>query len=259
MKRKGLGKGLGKGYYNIVPMDSHIHSLSAKGVKTKILQSLKLKKTSLKATGFEPIEVIKKGNKRGEIYIDENPTSPREWDNMGTMVAFHKRYDLGDNTELTSDQFNNWEELHDYLVKNKHAKIILPIYLYDHSGLRMKIGSFYGLPQGHAKFDSGQIGYIYTTTKAIKDMLGVTKVTQKELKKARKILEGEVETYDQYLRGDIFGYKIIEENPVTITKKYMDGTKKTEKNIEDVEIDSSWGYYGIDSVRDEVNSILGIK
>ena len=36
MKRKGLGKGLGKGYYNIVPMDSHIHSLSAKGVKTKL-------------------------------------------------------------------------------------------------------------------------------------------------------------------------------------------------------------------------------
>ena len=32
--RKGLGKGKGKGYYNIVPMDSHIHSLSAKGVKT---------------------------------------------------------------------------------------------------------------------------------------------------------------------------------------------------------------------------------
>jgi hypothetical protein len=34
MKRKGLGKGLGKGYLNIAPMDSHIHSLSAKGVKT---------------------------------------------------------------------------------------------------------------------------------------------------------------------------------------------------------------------------------
>lgn len=32
--RKGLGKGLGSGYYNIAPMDSHIHSLSAKGVKS---------------------------------------------------------------------------------------------------------------------------------------------------------------------------------------------------------------------------------
>jgi len=34
-QRKGLGKGLGMGYKNIVPIDSHIHSLSAKGVKSK--------------------------------------------------------------------------------------------------------------------------------------------------------------------------------------------------------------------------------
>jgi len=33
--RRGLGKGLGSGYYNLMPMDSHIHSLSAKGVKSK--------------------------------------------------------------------------------------------------------------------------------------------------------------------------------------------------------------------------------
>jgi len=32
--RRGLGKGLGTGYRNLAPMDSHIHSLSARGVKT---------------------------------------------------------------------------------------------------------------------------------------------------------------------------------------------------------------------------------
>jgi hypothetical protein len=32
--RKNLGLGMGKGYYNIAPMDSHIHSLSAKGMKS---------------------------------------------------------------------------------------------------------------------------------------------------------------------------------------------------------------------------------
>jgi hypothetical protein len=35
MNRKGLGIGKGSGYYNIAPMDSHIHSLSAKGVKSR--------------------------------------------------------------------------------------------------------------------------------------------------------------------------------------------------------------------------------
>lgn len=36
MRRIGLGKGLGRGYFNIVPnYDSYIHSLSAKGMKSK--------------------------------------------------------------------------------------------------------------------------------------------------------------------------------------------------------------------------------
>ena len=36
MRRKGLGKGLGQGYKNLVSIyDSHVHSLSAKGVKSK--------------------------------------------------------------------------------------------------------------------------------------------------------------------------------------------------------------------------------
>ena len=33
--REGLGFGKGQGYYNLIPLDSHIHSLSAKGIKTK--------------------------------------------------------------------------------------------------------------------------------------------------------------------------------------------------------------------------------
>lgn len=34
MKRAGLGKGLGMGYKNLIPIDKHIHSLSAKGIKS---------------------------------------------------------------------------------------------------------------------------------------------------------------------------------------------------------------------------------
>lgn len=42
MIRKGLGKGLGKGYKNLINVyDSHVHSLSAKGVKTGTVVLLK--------------------------------------------------------------------------------------------------------------------------------------------------------------------------------------------------------------------------
>jgi predicted DNA-binding transcriptional regulator len=255
MKRKGLGKNLGKGYKNIIPnYDSYIHSLSAKGVKTKVPII-----NTLKAFGVdEPVETIRKGNKRAEIYNDTNPESPREWDNVGTMVAFHKRYDLGDDVDIKSDMFNSWAELEEYLVKEKKAVIVLPLYLYDHSGLRMKVGSFQGLlPQGHAEFDSGQVGFIYATAKDIKDNLGIKKITKKALKKAEKVLKGEVDTYDQYLMGDVYGYKIVEEVPVSVTTKYPDGSKKTTKTIEDKDVDSCWGFYGREYVIEEVNSILG--
>jgi hypothetical protein len=42
--RRGLGKGLGSGYKNIAPMDSHIHSLSAKGYKMYRWDDGKLRK-----------------------------------------------------------------------------------------------------------------------------------------------------------------------------------------------------------------------
>ena len=254
--RKGLGKGLGMGYKNLIPMDSHIHSLSAKGVKSKPFDymrgSLDSKGKKLKAMGgSEPVEVIRKGNKRAEIYVDDIPESPREWDNVGNMVAFHKRYDLGDKTDLKSDMFDNWGDLQKYLFETKKAVVVLPLYLYDHSGITMKTTPF------GDRWDSGQVGFIYTTKEDIKNMLGVKKVTDAVKKKAEKILKGEVKTYDQYLTGDVYAFKIIEEKPVTVTKKYGDGTKKTEKKTEDVFVDSVGGFYGLDNAIAEAKGSMG--
>lgn len=39
--RRGLGKGLGTGYKNLIPIDAHIHSLSAKGILTHLPLRLK--------------------------------------------------------------------------------------------------------------------------------------------------------------------------------------------------------------------------
>jgi len=50
---------------------------------------------------------------RLKIEQDEDAEDPREFDNLGIMVCFHKRYNLGDKTDLSSDQFNGWDELED--------------------------------------------------------------------------------------------------------------------------------------------------
>jgi hypothetical protein len=173
------------------------------------------------------IAEFKKGDEILRIVQDENPLSPREWDNLGKMVCFHNRYKLGDTTELTSGQFGDWNELVEHLKKEKGAMIILPLYLYDHSGLRIKVGSFQGfLPQGHAEFDSGQVGFIYATKEDLKKE-GIGKA------KALAILKSEVETYDQYLSGQVYGYEIVK-----VKKCKECGT------VQEEAIDACWGFFG---------------
>jgi len=172
------------------------------------------------------IETIEYKGYNINIYPDDNPDNPRNWDNLGTMVCFHKEYDLGDKTDLTSDMFNDWEELEANLIKEKQAVVIAPLYLYDHSGISIKIGNFYGcgLPQGHARFDSGQIGFIYVDKETLKKEYSVKRITKKTKDKAREVLENEVKTYNDYVSGNVYGYQV--------------------EDKEENDIDSCWGFIG---------------
>ena len=81
MKRQGLGKGLGMGYKNIAPLDSHIHSLSAKGQKTKSLYMMGLQ--DIKRANREACEVAQRENR--EPFVASKLTS---FENMRMMPNF---------------------------------------------------------------------------------------------------------------------------------------------------------------------------
>lgn len=145
-----------------------------------------------------------------KIEQDDDPPNPREWDNIGKMACFHGRYSLGDKHDHTFEMFDGWDEFETHLIKEHDAVIILPLYLYDHSGIRIKVGSFNGLlPQGHAEFDSGMVGFIYADKETIKKEYG--KLTKANKAKAEKYIRCEVETYDKYIRGDFVGF-IVEKD-----------------------------------------------
>jgi len=179
---------------------------------------------------LNPIETIACSNGNSiKVLIDEDPQSPREWDNAGAMICFHRRYNLGDKSDLDSSDFSGWEELREYLVKEKDAVVILPLYLYDHSGLTMATTPF------HCPWDSGQVGFIYISrAKAVAEW-GKKVCTAKVKEMAMKYLEAEVETYDQYLREEVYGY-VIEDS-------------------EGNHIDSCWGFYGKDYMISEAKAI----
>lgn len=158
-----------------------------------------------------------------KIYPEDNPIDPREWDNLGKMICFSRHYNLGDKHDIDPDDFSSWEEIAAYLESELGAVIVLPLYLLDHSGLRMSVGSF------HDPWDSGQCGLIYVDYHTMNKEYGNT--LQENIERATKVLEGEVEEYDKYLSGDVYGY-IME---------YDDGS----------EGDSCWGFYNIDYILED--------
>lgn len=119
------------------------------------------------------------------------------------------------------------------LLAEREDTVILPLYLYDHSGLAMSTVPFAGRAS-HAEWDSGQVGYIYTNRDDIRRDFG--EVTPETIKQAGAALESEVRQYDAYLRGDCWGYRT-----------YMHGR----------ETDACWGFLGdIDDIRRDIASHL---
>ena len=166
-----------------------------------------------------------------QVYQDEDAENPREWDNLGTMVCFHKRYSLGDTFPgYCSEDFSGWDELEGMLRKDG-ACVILPLYMYDHSGITIRTSGFSQIDS--AGWDWGRIGFIFVTAKDIKKEYGY--LNKDNIDKATKVLQAEVEVYNQYVSGDVWGYTVVKDN---------EG------------IDSCWGYFGTESAVSEAKAVV---
>lgn len=200
--------------------------------------------------------------------------TPRDWDNLGTMMCAHSRYNLGDEQgdkeaflqevltgeqqeyferkeeRLDAELYERQKDLDDYWcrsaredrweiadqIENEKLEaayqnaVVLPLYLYDHSGITMSTNPF------GCHWDSGQVGFIYVMREDILKEFDRKRLTKKLRKRVEEILIAEVECYDQYLRGDVYGFQI------------------TPLDDEDDVLDSCWGFYGLDDCIEEAKS-----
>lgn len=179
-----------------------------------------------------------------KIYPDDFGDSPRDWDNLGTMFCCHRNYELGDKQFKTGEDalFDALEDCgymtnqcivdHDVLPRNefieKYMKVleryavVLPLFLYDHSGITMSTQPF------ACRWDSGQVGFIYVTRAKILTEYTWKCLTKQRREKIEEYLQDEVNCYDQHLTGDVYGYNI----------------EATDRNKEISCDDACWGYYG---------------
>ncbi len=149
------------------------------------------------------------------IETDTDPQHPRkDFDQMDKMVCWHNRHNLGDEqpSESAADYLWNlanyqydvpWWPENEIIEKainriERNGYEILPLYLYDHSGLRISTSPF------SCRWDSGQVGWIYIDKKTVLENWPKSKRNWR--KKALEVLESSVKEYDQYLSGDVCGY-----------------------------------------------------
>lgn len=165
-----------------------------------------------------------------KLYHDEDAQNPREDENdPAVMVCWHRRYTLGDDKKNWAER---WEGPADFLAWAKRTRTaFMVLYLYDHSGISMSCSSFVGRAH-HADWDSGPVGFIYWD-KARAAALGCDKPEWRRARK-EKDMRQQVETYNQYLTGDVYGY-VVED---------ADGEH----------LDSCWGFFGREYAEGEARS-----
>lgn len=181
-----------------------------------------------------------------QVVHDEDAESPRkDYDNVGLLYCWHKRYDLGDKHDITSDMADSWEEMEALLIEEEDLKdgVILPVYMMDHSGLSLSCSPF------SCPWDSGQVGFIFCNKERWAKECGA----KWDVKAVEKMLISEIETYSSYLEGSAWGY-IIEHEGETVESVWgfigssdyclSEGVSEAKAIAEDVDyrMNKSWSF-----------------
>ncbi len=183
-----------------------------------------------------------------ELHYEEDgsPFDPRDVDNLGTMVCWHPDYILGDEqiagdsdhgtrgavyrdrngsavtlfqTETGRTDFRSMEIIERYLRVARGAVVVLPLQLYDHSGLSMRASSS-PHPFDQAGWDTTMCGFIYTTAERCAELCGTAKdgglyapddwnATPEEW--LAKQLRAEVDEYSAWLSGEVYFWLVRDE------------------------------------------------
>lgn len=145
---------------------------------------------------------------------------PRNWDNLSTFVFSARSYSLANELDIDYSDFNSMDEAEAYIRKNFNILEVLPVSAYIHGGISLSIGS------PTCRWDSGYIGFIVIEKQNVRESFNIKRITQKHKDRAIEIAKAELETYNQYLEGQVYSYIVYDDKGENI--------------------DSCGGYYGYD-------------
>ena len=161
---------------------------------------------------MDSIKTEKIGNFIIKIYFDNDNDSPRSWGNSSTIISLVPRHFSSDEdaipleTDEDGKLILDSEGFYNYATGGK--ALVLPIYMYSHSGDTISTKPF-GEP-----WDSGLVGYIYMNNlTAMAEKIIIPETGSVDWKAVEERLKGEIATFDQYIRGDVYLYNTHAINP----------------------------------------------
>lgn len=174
----------------------------------------------------EPIESIEYKDYQINVYRDTDGENPRDncdytshfWNNTYRYTFDRSRESkfgdiLDDNDRLSKD-----------FIKDH---IFVKVYLYSHGGETVSTTPFCD------RWDSGLFGILAESKESVREEFGVKRISPKLRKKIVDRLTAEVNEFDQWLTGEVYGYTVT---PVDDT---------------DNDLYSCWGFFGDYNDRNE--------
>lgn len=147
-----------------------------------------------------------------------------EHDRLGILCTWHRRYDFTPDEVIADAYWTAYDALDeaeqyradDGLLALDDPRILtetlaetdsvtlLPLYAYEHGDIAISLAPF------SDGWDSGQLGFIFTTHDRVADWLGktVTELTPEDLAEGEKIIKAEAIEFKHFVEGDIYQYSL---------------------------------------------------
>ena len=203
-------------------------------------------------TAIETLKArLPNGNKvQAELVYDQHATTPRECDNLGTiLIAPNKAHWIANRDDVvdTSIPFGNspyehWENLRNKQLNLKKSEIAIayPITKHEHGAISL---SLLGYKQG---WDYCVIGFVYVTKENLRKCYGVDRITKSIIERAKNCIQSELDMLTSWLNGNCYGWQIKE---YALTD---DGLDWKEVDV----LDACWGYFDKEQALDDMLKLL---
>lgn len=141
------------------------------------------------------------------VSYDEYSSSPREWDNVGTLMLISSYYggdesiDFRDLKKITGDEFTDLA----YKIFGKTAfddNVIVPVYRYEHGNVSYNTYRI-------CEWDSGLVGLLYASKEKIRQEYGVKRVSKNLEAKVCELLTSELETFSKWASGEVYNVHLM--------------------------------------------------